>query len=148
MVHSMSRGIDWLVLVSDDSDFSEMLRRAREADLGTVVVGDWDRALGRHADLWMPWVGVENGEVGEEDLVPRRSRRSEFVAAGEGNVDGVGERKRRIGINRVGMRQDGNPRRRAGNSLDDDYDEDDLDEEDDFLSDSEDDEEEEDDGYY
>jgi len=40
-------------LVSDDSDFSEMLRRAREAHLGTVVVGDWDRALGRHADLWV-----------------------------------------------------------------------------------------------
>ncbi|QCE13780.1 phytochrome B [Vigna unguiculata] len=35
----------------NDSDFSEMLRRAREAHLGTVVVGDWDRALGRHADL-------------------------------------------------------------------------------------------------
>ncbi|CAJ1972714.1 unnamed protein product [Sphenostylis stenocarpa] len=69
MVHSMSRGIDWLFLVSDDSDFSEMLRRAREADLGTVVVGDWDRALGRHADLWVPWSGVENGEV---DLVPKR----------------------------------------------------------------------------
>ena len=58
MVHSMSRGIDWLFLVSDDSDFSEMLRRAREADLGTVVVGDWDRALGRHADLWVPWTVV------------------------------------------------------------------------------------------
>lgn len=72
MVHSMSRGIDWLFLVSDDSDFSEMLRRAREADLGTVVVGDWDRALGRHADLWVPWSGVENGEVG--DLVPKRRR--------------------------------------------------------------------------
>ncbi|KAK2983366.1 hypothetical protein RJ640_010830 [Escallonia rubra] len=170
MVHSMSRGIDWLILVSDDSDFSEMLRRAREADLGTVVVGDWDRALGRHADLWVPWVGVENGEVGEEDLVPRRSRRrSEFVAGGEGNVDGVVDELVRMRTNfhdlrisafseegeeeedwnRVGMRQEGNPRRRAGNSLDDeDYDEDDLDEEDDFLSDSEDEEEEEDDGYY
>lgn len=72
MVHSMSRGIDWLFLVSDDSDFSEMLRRAREADLGTVVVGDWDKALGRHADLWVPWSGVENGEVG--DLLPKRRR--------------------------------------------------------------------------
>ena len=74
MVHSMSRGIDWVFLVSDDSDFSEMLRRAREADLGTVVVGDWDRALGRHADLWVPWSGVENGEV---DLVPERKKRRE-----------------------------------------------------------------------
>jgi len=74
MVHSMSRGIDWLFLVSDDSDFSEMLRRAREADLGTVVVGDWDRALGSIADLWVPWSGVENGEV---DLVPERKKRRE-----------------------------------------------------------------------
>ena len=74
MVHSMSRGIDWLFLVSDDSDFSEMLRRAREADLGTVVVGDWDRALGRHADLWVPWNAVENGEV---ELVPKRKKRRE-----------------------------------------------------------------------
>ncbi|KAJ1406933.1 Zinc finger C2H2-type [Sesbania bispinosa] len=71
MQHSMSRGIDWLFLVSDDSDFSEMLRRAREANLGTVVVGDMDRALGRHADLWVPWLAVENGEISEKDLVPR-----------------------------------------------------------------------------
>ncbi|GAB4852236.1 hypothetical protein Ancab_016428 [Ancistrocladus abbreviatus] len=77
MMHSMSRGIDWLFLVSDDSDFSEMLRRAREANLGTVVVGDWDRALGRHADLWVPWIRVENGEVSEKDLVPRRRGRDD-----------------------------------------------------------------------
>jgi len=51
-----------------------MLRRAREADLGTVVVGDWDRALGRHADLWVPWNAVENGEV---ELVPKRKKRRE-----------------------------------------------------------------------
>ncbi|CAI0464972.1 unnamed protein product [Linum tenue] len=70
--HSMSRGIDWLVLVSDDSDFGAILKRAREANLGTVVVGDRDRALGRHADLWVPWIGVENGEVTEKDLVPKR----------------------------------------------------------------------------
>ncbi|TKY57844.1 hypothetical protein E2542_SST14898 [Spatholobus suberectus] len=75
MVHSMSRGIDWLFLVSDDSDFSEMLRRAREADLGTVVVGDWDRALGRHADLWVPWSGVENGRW---IWCPRERRKEEW----------------------------------------------------------------------
>ncbi|KVH88826.1 uncharacterized protein LOC112501628 [Cynara cardunculus var. scolymus] len=78
MQHSMSRGIDWLVLVSDDSDFSEMLRKARASNLGTVVVGDWDRALGRQADLWVPWNRVENGEITEEDLVPR-STSGEFV---------------------------------------------------------------------
>lgn len=82
MQHSMSRGIDWLVLVSDDSDFSEMLRKARASNLGTVVVGDWDRALGRQADLWVPWNRVENGEITEEDLVPRSSRSGEFVNDG------------------------------------------------------------------
>lgn len=80
MQHSMSRGVDWLFLVSDDSDFSDMLRRAREANLGTVVVGDWDRALGRHADLWVPWVRVEKGEVGEKDLLRKEKRTgSEFL---------------------------------------------------------------------
>ncbi|PIN09890.1 hypothetical protein CDL12_17532 [Handroanthus impetiginosus] len=68
MLHSMSRGVDWIVLVSDDSDFSEMLRKAREANLGTVVVGDRDRALGRHADVWLSWLRVENGEIKEHDL--------------------------------------------------------------------------------
>ncbi|KAK4599350.1 hypothetical protein RGQ29_009424 [Quercus rubra] len=80
MQHSMSRGVDWLFLVSDDSDFSDMLRRAREANLGTVVVGDWDRALGKHADLWVPWVRVEKGEVGEKDLLRKEKRTgSEFL---------------------------------------------------------------------
>lgn len=76
MQHSMSRGIDWLFLVSDDSDFKEMLMRARESKLGTVVVGDWDRALGRHADLWVSWLGVENGEIDDKDLVPGNRRRT------------------------------------------------------------------------
>ncbi|KAL4583528.1 hypothetical protein LXL04_008104 [Taraxacum kok-saghyz] len=88
MQHSMSRGIDWLVLVSDDSDFSEMLRRARASNLGTVVVGDWDRALGRQADVWVPWNKVENGEITEEDLVLRT--RSDDVNNGAfvSNLDG------------------------------------------------------------
>ncbi|CAM8929217.1 unnamed protein product [Rhodiola kirilowii] len=72
MQHSMSKGIDWLFLISDDSDFKDMLKRAREASLGTVVVGDFDRALGREADLWIPWIGVENGEVKENDLLLKR----------------------------------------------------------------------------
>jgi len=72
ILHSMTRGIDWLFLVSDDSDFREMLRKAREGNLGTVVIGDRDRALGRHADLWVPWITVENGEVSDKDLVPKR----------------------------------------------------------------------------
>ncbi|XP_050366827.1 uncharacterized protein LOC126785244 [Argentina anserina] len=90
MQHSMSRGIDWLFLVSDDSDFQDMLRKAREASLGTVVVGDWDRALGRHADVWVPWNAVEKGEISEKDLVPKRSRSKFFdedVEEEEGDVE-------------------------------------------------------------
>lgn len=79
MEHSMSRGIDWLFLVSDDSDFLDMLRTAKDADLGTVVVGDVDRALGRHADFWLPWNGVENGKISEKDLVPKSGRKHSFV---------------------------------------------------------------------
>ncbi|KAJ4832072.1 hypothetical protein Tsubulata_040762 [Turnera subulata] len=75
--HSMNRGVDWLVLVTDDSDFRDILGRARQANVGTVVVGDMDRALGRNADYWVPWVGVENGEVSQMDLVPKRRERSD-----------------------------------------------------------------------
>ena len=66
VLHSMTRGIDWIFLVSDDSDFSEMLRKARDSDLRTVVIGDGRTGLSREADLWFPWVGVENGEIGED----------------------------------------------------------------------------------
>ncbi|KAM7279172.1 hypothetical protein ACFE04_006306 [Oxalis oulophora] len=81
MQHSMSRGIDWLVLVSDDGDFKDMLRKAREASLGTVVVGDMDRALGREADVWVPWMAVENGRVTDRDLVPKSSRGNADIGA-------------------------------------------------------------------
>jgi hypothetical protein len=71
----MSGGVDWLILVSDDSEYSEMLREVREMKLGNVVVvGDyWDRDLGRNADLWLPWIVVENGKVEETDLMRRRT---------------------------------------------------------------------------
>nr|GMD94603.1 Zinc finger, C2H2 domain containing protein [Ipomoea batatas] len=111
MQHSMSRGIDWLFLVSDDSDFSEMLKRARIANLGTVVVGDWDRSLGRYADLWVPWIGVENGEITENDLVLTKQRSSnsrfsvsefdggmtEEIASFDGFMDDLVERREFIG---------------------------------------------------
>ncbi|KAJ0983855.1 hypothetical protein J5N97_002211 [Dioscorea zingiberensis] len=73
MQHSMARGMDWMVLVSDDSDFTDMVRRAREADLRTVVVGDGRRSLGRHADFWVPWMRVENGQVDEETIYSGRN---------------------------------------------------------------------------
>nr|XP_015641376.2 uncharacterized protein LOC4340243 [Oryza sativa Japonica Group] len=66
--HSVACGVDWLVLVSDDSDFTDTVRKARAADLRTVVVGDGCRALGSVADIWLPWDRVENGEVDEDML--------------------------------------------------------------------------------
>lgn len=66
--HSVACGVDWLVLVSDDSDFTDTLRKARDADLRTVVVGDGCRALGNVSDIWLPWNRVETGDVDEEML--------------------------------------------------------------------------------
>lgn len=80
MQHSMSKGVDWMFLVSDDSDFSVMLKKVKDSKLGTVVVGDRDQALGRLADFWVPWIGVENGEILDEDFeIHRRKRMSEFL---------------------------------------------------------------------
>ncbi|KAJ0026388.1 hypothetical protein Pint_08739 [Pistacia integerrima] len=97
MQHSMSRGIDWMFLVSDDKDFKEMLRKAREANLGTVVVGDSNRGLGQHADLWVPWIGVENGELTEKDLVPKRRSNEDF----ERQYDGVFDFKSETDLDNV-----------------------------------------------
>ncbi|XP_030950232.1 uncharacterized protein LOC115974152 [Quercus lobata] len=103
MQHSMSRGVDWLFLVSDDSDFSDMLRRAREAKLGTVVVGDWDRALGRHADLWVPWVRVEKGEVGEKDLLRKEKRTGSEFLDREDELFSVSSLDENVGWNESGL---------------------------------------------
>lgn len=65
---SLARGVDWMVLVSDDSDFVETIQMAREAELRTVVIGDRQRALGRRADIWLPWAQVERGEITDKEL--------------------------------------------------------------------------------
>ncbi|KAK6162263.1 hypothetical protein DH2020_002104 [Rehmannia glutinosa] len=62
MLHSMSR---------------RRLDRAREANLGTVVVGDRGRALGGHADVWVR-IRVENGEIKESDLELKSKDWTEF----------------------------------------------------------------------
>ncbi|GLJ36813.1 hypothetical protein SUGI_0742600 [Cryptomeria japonica] len=62
--HSMSRGIDCMFLISDDSDFSDMLDKARKNNTRTVVLGD-SRALIRHADLWLSWDQVTSGNAGD-----------------------------------------------------------------------------------
>ncbi|KAJ3695473.1 hypothetical protein LUZ60_000850 [Juncus effusus] len=74
---SLAKGVDWMVLVSDDSDFIETVRMAREAELRTVVVGDGKRGLGREADIWLPWAQVENGNITQEMM------RSAMVSGGD-----------------------------------------------------------------
>ncbi|KAL5224110.1 hypothetical protein ABZP36_010749 [Zizania latifolia] len=83
--HSVACGVNWLVLVSDDSDFTDTVRNARATDLRTVVVGDGCRALGNVADIWLPWDRVENGEVDEEML--RSGTRLEFRDGEEDEQD-------------------------------------------------------------
>lgn len=139
MLHSMSRGVDWIVLVSDDSDFRDMLRKAREGNLGTVVVGDMDRALGSIADLWVPWIGVQNGEVSDDDLVPRRKSEDEFVDEGSGDGGFDGEKDLDSVLDElVGVRSKFNElsinEEELGSS---DYEDDSEEEYDDYLSDCE-----------
>ncbi|PWA93058.1 hypothetical protein CTI12_AA073300 [Artemisia annua] len=137
MMHVIGCGVDWVVLVSDDSDFVEVLRRAKGASLGTVVVGDWDRALGREADLWVSWSRVENGEITEEDLVVGRRRSDEgFVDEGYDGVfvDGVLDEL-------VGKRSDFNQSKVSAFSEGEEENDEEFDEgdESDYFSDSEDD---------
>lgn len=70
--HSMTRGIDCLCIISDDSDFSEMLNKARNNNIRTVVLGD-SKTLKRYADLWLSWDQVATGNAWDEiDTVVRK----------------------------------------------------------------------------
>lgn len=60
MVDSMNRGIKCLCLVSDDTDFAEMLTDARAQNLRTVVFGE-SKSLKRFADFWFPWDDISQG---------------------------------------------------------------------------------------
>lgn len=57
---SMNKGIQCICLVSDDSDFSDMLKMARSQNLRTVVFGE-SNSLRRFADFWFPWDDVAQG---------------------------------------------------------------------------------------
>lgn len=60
MHSSIRQGIDCLCLVSDDSDFSNILKLAQSKDLHTVVVGDTS-SLTRFADDQFSWQQVASG---------------------------------------------------------------------------------------
>lgn len=68
MVDMMDRRqVECLVLVSDDSDFTEVLKEARLRCLKTVVVGDSnDGALKRTADTGFSWQEIMMGKAKKE----------------------------------------------------------------------------------
>lgn len=68
MVDMMDRRrVECLVLVSDDSDFKEVLKEARLRCLKTVVVGDSnDGALKRTADTGFSWQEIMMGKAKKE----------------------------------------------------------------------------------
>jgi hypothetical protein len=78
---NLARGVDWMVLVSDDSDFIETVQMARAAELRTVVVGDGQRALGRIADIWLPWAQVERGKI-TDNMLKSKMHGGGFVGEG------------------------------------------------------------------
>ncbi|XP_077235504.1 uncharacterized protein LOC143877380 [Tasmannia lanceolata] len=68
MVEMMDHGrVGCLVVVSDDSDFSDVMREAKLRCLRTVVVGDnSDGALRRYADAGFSWKEVLMGKAKKE----------------------------------------------------------------------------------
>lgn len=69
---SMTSGIDYLCLISDDSDFSEMLNKARNNNIRTVVLGD-SKSLKRYADFWLSWDQLATGNAWDEiDTIVRK----------------------------------------------------------------------------
>ncbi|KAF5206922.1 Zinc finger protein [Thalictrum thalictroides] len=68
MIESMDKKqAECLVLVSNDSDFTNVLKEARLRCLRTVVVGDSnDGALKRCADAWFSWKEIMLGKAKKE----------------------------------------------------------------------------------
>ncbi|KAG0581799.1 hypothetical protein KC19_3G010300 [Ceratodon purpureus] len=62
MNRSIRKGIDCICLVSDDSDFANILKLAQSKDLHTVVVGDTS-SLTRFADDKFSWREVASGSA-------------------------------------------------------------------------------------
>jgi hypothetical protein len=58
----LGRGLETLILVSDDSDFINILRLANFKNLQTIVVGD-TMTLSRHAQISFSWEEVASGRA-------------------------------------------------------------------------------------
>lgn len=58
----MRRGLETLILISDDSDFVDILRFASRRNLQTIVIGDL-MVLSKHADISFSWDEVASGRA-------------------------------------------------------------------------------------
>lgn len=58
--HSVDNGVHCICLVSDDTDFAEILKTARSKRALTIVIGD-TASLQQFADFWFPWNDVAHG---------------------------------------------------------------------------------------
>ncbi|THV55766.1 hypothetical protein BGAL_0003g00070 [Botrytis galanthina] len=67
---------DWLILISDDTDFWDLVKRLSRKGVGTIVVGDRMRKSGgqpskklaRAACAWVPWSLVETGCIDKDTI--------------------------------------------------------------------------------
>ncbi|TGO59111.1 hypothetical protein BCON_0048g00370 [Botryotinia convoluta] len=67
---------DWLILISDDTDFGDLVKRLSRKGVGTIVVGDRMRKVGSQpskklamaACAWVPWSLVETGCIDKDAI--------------------------------------------------------------------------------
>ncbi|TGO24470.1 hypothetical protein BPAE_0102g00320 [Botrytis paeoniae] len=67
---------DWLILISDDTDFGDLVKRLSRKGVGTIVVGDRMRKVGSKpseklamaAYAWVPWSLVETGCIDKDAI--------------------------------------------------------------------------------
>ena len=86
--HSMENGLNWICIVSDDSGFSEILRRGREKGIGIISIGDTP-SLRICSDFWFPWDDVAQGKL----CGSYECDSFEFGSYGDGCIVGCGSKK-------------------------------------------------------
>ncbi|KAF5870220.1 putative c2h2-like zinc finger protein [Botrytis fragariae] len=67
---------DWLILISDDTDFGDLVKRLSRKGVGTIVVGDRMRKAGGQSSkklamaacAWVPWSLVETGCIDKDAI--------------------------------------------------------------------------------
>lgn len=75
---SVKKGVKCICLVSDDSDFTPVLKLARERNLHTIVVGDL-RVLSAYADTYFSWAEVASGIAEQKAKRETRMLMADFL---------------------------------------------------------------------